>query len=34
MKHFKSEAKWMIGIPAVVLILAVLGAIFVPYFRS
>ena len=33
MKHFKTEAKWMIGIPVVVVVLALLAAVFVPYFR-
>lgn len=28
-----AEAKWMIGIPVVVFVLALLAAIFVPYFR-
>ena len=31
--HFKTEAKWMIGIPIVVFVLALLGAMFIPYFR-
>ena len=33
MKHFKTETKWMIGIPVVVIALALLAAIFAPYLR-
>ena len=32
-KHFKTEAKWMIGIPLAVIALALIAAVLVPYFR-